>query len=68
MVVIGRPLVTVVTVAMQVIVIRVGCSVSMDGVSLVILDAVLFVLHAYSVAGVRSDCPPCVLLTRGSET
>ena len=65
--VIGRPLVTVVTVAMQVIVIRVGASVSMDGVALVTLDAV-FVLHAYSVAGVRADRASCVLLTRGSKT
>ena len=64
---IGRPLVTVVTVAMQVIVIRVGASVSMDGVALVTLDAV-FVLHAYSVAGVRADRASCVLLTRGSKT
>ena len=65
--VIGRPLVTVVTVAMQVIVIRVSSSVSMDSVALVTLDAV-FVLHAYSVACVRADGAPCVLLTRGSET
>ena len=66
--VIGRPLVTVVTVTMQVIVIRVGsASVSMDGVALVTLDAV-FVLHAYSVSGVRADRAPGVLLTRGSET
>ena len=64
---IRRPLVTVATVAMQVIVIRVSSSVSMDGVALVTLDAV-FVLHAYSVAGVRADRASCVLLTRGSET
>ena len=64
---IGRPLVTVATVAMQVIVIRVSSSVSMDGVALVTLDAV-FVLHAYSVAGVRADRASCVILTRGSET
>ena len=65
--VIGRPLVTVVTVAMQVIVIRVSSSVSMDGVALVTLDAV-FVLHPYSVAGVRADRAACVFLTRGSKT
>ena len=65
--VIRRPLVTVATVAMQVIVIRVSSSVSMDGVALVTLDAV-FVLHAYSVTCVRADCAPRVLLTRGSGT